>query len=464
MEEMKEAIAKDEPLVGRDEMNLAEFPITLLTDKSSKTVKTIVFESKHGKLTVTGSDDLGLPTAPDADVIVALIQLTKMRNNFTDPTVQFSRYELLKLLGWDDQGRHYRRIDESLRRWVGVTLRYDKSWWDNEIKCRVDANFHIIDSVVIYDQEVRHKLRSRQQSLPLSTFSWSKTFFKSCNDDNIKKIDLTAYFSLRSAVSKRLYRLLDKRFYVRGDWTFDLRELAFEHVGLSRNYTAAKIKEKLQPALEELESIGFLQEMPKAERYENTSRGEWRVRLAHLTAPVEAKIAAEPGSLVHELTARGVTPGAAREVLKNFSEDQVRRQIEQVDFVRAKKPKKIADLGAYLVVAIREDYAAPAGFESADDRSKREAAERERQHQDQERRHREAAAKALEREAEAKVRLFWEGLTAAEQEQFEVEALSNADEATRAGCMNGPAVMKKVFLRSVREEFIRKRLDLPSAG
>jgi hypothetical protein len=81
--------------VGRDEMNLAEFPIALLTDYPPEGVKMLVFEDRHGKLTVVGSEDRGLPTASDSDVIVGLIQLTKLRNNFTDPTVEFSRYELV---------------------------------------------------------------------------------------------------------------------------------------------------------------------------------------------------------------------------------------------------------------------------------------------------------------------------------------------------------------------------------
>src|SRR3954453_1825533 len=107
--------------VGRDEMNLAEFPITLLTDRVPDGVKTLEFEAGGGKLIVSGSDAHGLPTAIDADVIVGLIQLTKIRNNFTDPTVSFTRYELLKLLGWPDRGAYYKRLDESLHRWVGVT-------------------------------------------------------------------------------------------------------------------------------------------------------------------------------------------------------------------------------------------------------------------------------------------------------------------------------------------------------
>jgi len=422
-------------------------------------------EDNHGKLTVTGSDDYGLPTAPDGDVIVGLIQLTKQRNNFTDRKVMFSRYELLRLRGWDDQGRHYRRLDESLRRWVGVTLRYDKCWWDNEIKCHVDANFHILDSVMLYDQEVRRTLRSRQQQLPLSSFSWGDVFFKSCTDDNLKRLDLTTYLSLRSAVSKRLYRFLDKRFYVRGEWTFDLRELAFEHVGLSRNYTAAKIKEKLQPALEELEGVGFLRGIPRDDLYTNVGRGEWRVRLVQATALViEPKTIAEPGGLVQELVARGVTAAAAREVVKSFPEDRVRVQIERVDYLQAKKPKKIADQAAYLVAAIREDYAPPAGFVSGADRARKEAAEQEQQRQDQERRRQEARARAREQEVEAKVRQFWEGLTEVERARVEAEALENADPDVRAGCTGAPKVMRKIMVRTVCEAHIRRLLDLPEAG
>jgi hypothetical protein len=456
--------AKVERLVGRDEMNLAEFPITLLTDQSSKTVKTLIFEDDHGKLTVTASDDLGLPTAPDADVLIALISLTKQRNNFTDATVQFSRYELLKLLGWDDHSRSYRRLDDSLRRWVGVTLRYDKCWFDNAIKCRVDASFHIIERAVIYDQEVRRTLRERQQTLPLSSFTWGRDFFVSCQADNIKRLDLDAYFALRSAVSKRLYRFLDKRFYLRAEWVFDLRELAFEHVGLSRGYTPAKIKEKLKPALEELEGTGFLKPMMPAERYLSEKRGVWKIRLVHQATPVVPRIAAQPVSLEEDLIARGVTAATAREVMRDFPEERVRAQIERVDWIKEKKPGRVKDLGAYLVKAIRDDYAPPAGFESRADRSRRLAADQERLHQDQERRNREAAAKVLEREAEEKVRLFWSGLTAAEQAKVEAEALANADQATRAGCTEGPAVMRKVLLRALREDFIRNRLDLPSKG
>jgi Replication initiator protein A len=123
---------------GRDELNLAEFPITLLTDRAPDGCKTLVFQDEvfdqqsgqmvPRKLTVTGSDAYGLPTAHDDEVLVALLQLTKLANNFSEPRVGFSRYELLKLLGWRDCGENYGRIEESLNRWLGVSLYYEKAW------------------------------------------------------------------------------------------------------------------------------------------------------------------------------------------------------------------------------------------------------------------------------------------------------------------------------------------------
>ncbi|MBV8382370.1 MAG: replication initiator protein A, partial [Planctomycetaceae bacterium] len=163
---------------GRDEMNLAEYPITLLADRVPEGCKTMVFEDRHGKLTVSGSDAYGLPTAPDSDVIVGLIQLTKLRNDFTNPTVEFTRYELLKLLGWPDQTHFYRRLSESLHRWAGVTLRYNGCWWDNKRKRRVSASFHILDRLVLPDED---------DPKVVSSFTWGKYFFDSCRANNLKR-------------------------------------------------------------------------------------------------------------------------------------------------------------------------------------------------------------------------------------------------------------------------------------
>ena len=144
-------------------------------------------------------------------MIVALIYLTKLRNDFQDVKVNFSRYELIKLLNWPDKGSSYNRLDQALNRWGGVWLVYDKCWWNNKTKRYVSAKMHILESVVITEPG---KTCGGQSQLLLSTFTWNKTFIESCQADNLRQLDLDTYFSLNSAISKRLYRFLGKRFYL----------------------------------------------------------------------------------------------------------------------------------------------------------------------------------------------------------------------------------------------------------
>src|SRR6516165_10523418 len=78
--------------LGRDEMNLAEFPITLLTDRVPKdqteaVYQDEIFDERSGrtlsrKLTITAGNH-GLTTPVDDAIVLALIQLTKLKNNFT---------------------------------------------------------------------------------------------------------------------------------------------------------------------------------------------------------------------------------------------------------------------------------------------------------------------------------------------------------------------------------------------
>jgi len=254
---------------GRDNLNLAELPIALITDKAPRGVHTLIFKAEQGQVSVLASGDLGIPTAIDSDVLVGLITIAKRTNDFADPVVNFTRYELLDLLGWKKDGRNYRRVDDSLRRWVGTTLRYENSWYDNANKRKIDASFHILESVTIHDAE------TKQPGLPFSTFTWGRAFFDSCRSNYLKKLDIDTYVSLHGAIPRRIFRLMDKRFYVRDTWTFPLREFAFENVGISRNYTDSKIREVLKPALTELTNIGFL----KSATYASPKRGTWTIRL-----------------------------------------------------------------------------------------------------------------------------------------------------------------------------------------
>ena len=412
---------------GKDELNLAEFPIALLTDRVPDAQKTIefkdrVYDERKGelvtrKLTITASDKYGLPTAKDDEVILCLIQLTKEVNGFTERTVKFSRSDLIRLLGWPDRGQSYRRIVLSLSRWLGVSLLYENAWWDKDQQSWTTRGFHILDNFEVNDS----RSLGGQMEFILSRFTWNEVVFRSFTAGYLKSLNLNLYLALKLPTAKRMYRFLDKRFYHRPSWTFDLREFAHEHVGLSRAYAdSGKIKEKLQPAIEELEAIGFLEPMGRDERYRKVSRGEWKITLAQKgkTATAEKGPMPEPLEIEKALTERGVTAKTATKLLAAHPEEHIRAKIEVFDWLVAKRDRRVQKSPAgYLVESIRDGYEPPKGFESAADREKRlQAQEGANRRAAEAKKRAEDEQKSREEQEQARIKDYLDSLTAEERE------------------------------------------------
>ena len=250
---------------SRDEMNLAEFPLAVLSTRVDPKVKTLEFTDSHRlpngemaerKWVITGADKFGLPTSTDDDVVLGLMRLS-MDKGFREQKIYFTRYELLKTLRWSTEGRSYQRLIKSLDRLSGVRIRSSNSFYDNQTKSYQTCNFGIIDAYEINDE--RGGRNSMQGEAPKSFFIWSEVLFDSFRAGFIKKLDLDFYFNLRSAVSRRLFRYLDKHFYYRSAIEMPLMTLAFEKLGLSRRYRyISSIKQQLEPAILELQEKGFL--------------------------------------------------------------------------------------------------------------------------------------------------------------------------------------------------------------
>ena len=248
-------------ITSRDEMNLAEFPLAVLSTRVDTRIKTLEFtdytkgpnnEMVERRWIITGADKFGLPTSTDDDVVLGLIRLS-MEQGFREPKVHFTRYELLKALRWSTEGRSYHRLIKSLDRLSGVRVRSSNSFYDNSTKSYQTSNFGIIDAYEINDE------RASLSNETSSFFIWSEMLFNSFKSGYIKKLDLDLYFSLKSAVARRLYRYLDKHFYFKGVIDAHLLTLAFEKIGLSRSYKyVSSIKQQILPALEELVAMGFL--------------------------------------------------------------------------------------------------------------------------------------------------------------------------------------------------------------
>src|SRR5262249_47716703 len=149
-------------------------------------------------------------------------------------------------------------------------------WWNRDHRCWADEKFHILDNVTVLDRD-QARQRQGQSALPFSSFVWNEVVFRNFRAGNLKGLDFEFFKRLNSSVAKRLYRFLDKRFFHRAHHEFDLKELAWEHIGLARSYDVANLKRKLLPGIQELEEQGFIMVMPSTERFKKIRSGNWRI-------------------------------------------------------------------------------------------------------------------------------------------------------------------------------------------
>ncbi len=435
-------------------MNLAEFPIALLTDRVPKDQREAIYQDEiHDersgltltrKLTITAGNH-GLTTALDDEVILSLIQLTKKKNDFTQRRVEFSRYELVQLLGWSMGGVSYERIATALDRWTSVYLKYENAWRDNRTKSWMSAGFHIIERFELNDNQGT----TDQLGLIPSFIVWNEVIFESFQAGYLKPLDYDLCMGLSNSTAKRMYRFLDKRFHHKPDWTFDLKELAHEHIGPGRNYDGpAHLKRKLLPAIAELEAIGFLGPLPDAERFPKDGR-TWKIRLIRAgqsrevaRGEREIALARREGSKAKEresppeineieqaLIARGVTPVVAAGLAGSHPDEQIQERIEIFDWLLEKKDRRVSkNPGGYLAESIRKGYVPPKGFESKTAREQKQADELERKRQAEEAKQRtEAAEKAREQAEQLRVSAYLDALTPEEREALQAEALAQAN-------------------------------------
>jgi hypothetical protein len=457
--------------LGRDEMNLAEFPITLLTDRVPKDQREVVyqdeiFDDKTGltltrKLTIQAGN-CGLTTAIDDEVILALIQLTKRKNNFTQRKVEFTRLELIQILGWINAGNNYERIKTSLDRWTSVYLRYENAWRDNRTKTWTTKGFHIIEMFEINDS----RTSIDQLDLLSSYIIWNEVIFESFQAGYLKPLDYDLCMGLSNSTAKRMYRFLDKRFHHKQDWLFDLKELAHEHIGLGRNYDGpAHLKRKLLPALAELETIGFIAPLPEAERFVKDGK-DWKIRLIQKSAVAVALPKATPAPpiippLVAELIKRGVSDKTAADLVSKHLADAIQAKLDAFDWLVESKDKRIGKSPeGYLVKSICDDYKAPKGFVSAAQRHQQQEARQAREQAEAAERRRQREEEAHEKAERNAIDAYWNALTPEQQAELQTAADAQADPASLAQ-EYGP--LKRMGRQIRRMAYIRQILQQETA-
>ncbi|HRA90378.1 MAG TPA: replication initiator protein A, partial [Planctomycetaceae bacterium] len=434
-----------------DELNLAEFPLAAISDRFLDGTKTVVledtvFDREQNKylprqLTLSGSDRYGLPTSKDDDVLLACIQLSRI-NDFNSREVSFSRYEILRLLGWADETRNYDRVATSLRRWKGLSIFSDRAFYDHEQKSWVNRDFGVFDNLVIYRREV-----IQGRAAPgCSRFVWNEVLFRSFQSGYLKQLDWNLYCKLTSPVAKRLYRFLDKRFYHSNRVEIDLMELGLRKVRLSGNYNTAQLKRTLQKGTEELERLWELKQRSPEDRFRKNGLGKWiaiferKARRSRTT--VESIISnvatiapstpvlnagANPQELERQLIKRGIGPASAEELSLSQPATRIREMLELYDWYNSRGQPRGP---GFLVQSLKkpDTIAFPPGFESSVQRQQRQQAkEVQKQAQQRATSKRERQALRKQNSRQRAFTAFWEAMAPSEQDIFETEALEAAD-------------------------------------
>jgi hypothetical protein len=255
-------------------MNLVEFPFATLSRTPSLGSLTCVRwiggadgQRRRQRWVVQGGSASGLPTEFDERVYVALLALTQAQG-YTDRRVPLSVYRILKLMGEDTDSKHYRSVERSLERLLRASIVAEGAFWDAERQSLVQRvnGFHLIERYWLAYQEGDQTV-VEAEGCP-GYVVWGEEIWRSLQSGYLKQLDLRTFFGLATPVARRLYRFLDKKLHKARRLEIDIFQLS-QQLGMAYYRYPAKVREKLQPGIDELIAIGFLAsgEMIKVGRY-----------------------------------------------------------------------------------------------------------------------------------------------------------------------------------------------------
>ena len=357
--------------VGKDEMNLAEFPFATLGRRDSRkelrcqgSVIGPDGQRHHFEWIAEAGATQGLPTEFGERVFIALIAVTA-KQDFQSRKVEFSVYQVLQILGLTFGRNNYLLVKRALRQLKGLTIYSERAFLEHASKERlvISEGFNLIDTYRLRYRETSTHARE-DQSAP-AYIIWGELIWQSFQTGYIKHLDLDFFYSLESAVSRRLYRFLDKQMKhdkekYPGKLEIDIFELS-SRLGMARYPKPSLVKQKLQPGFDELIARGFLANVEVYKRKAKNGKQYTRVRFTKpdgIQPPVD-----EQRPEVVALIKRGLTQTKAQNLIKNLPSDFEHR-LEYFDWkVASDQPPN--DPPGWLVWLLEtEEYRTPSTFKT----------------------------------------------------------------------------------------------------
>ena len=269
--------------IGKDELNLADWRISVPTHKQPRRsdgdkLSVVEYEipvanGTTQKVTLMAPSHIGLPTPGDEDLLIALLYLAK-KHDFQSDIVRFGTTQLCSVMRKTPNQATRDRIEAGLTRLKALTIKYELAWYD-KVKAQVEPV--LITGILAEAKFVRRKERRPVGEPHDSYVQWTKSFYQTITAGNVTDIDLDLYFSFSRPGTKQLYRHLNKRFYGRRQhqrYERDLIHLACGHLGMKKS---KYLKRNLDQCIRELEESGYIVAEDAAHRYRKVRPGVWRV-------------------------------------------------------------------------------------------------------------------------------------------------------------------------------------------
>jgi hypothetical protein len=345
--------------VALDEFNLATFPISVLDKKAQSSREPLVFQDTivwNGERVdrvwkVFPHHEKGFPGPIDDDVLMALLELTREQGGAKK--VFFSRYDLLKRLGWPINATYYSRLETSFKKLAAVRVEAINAFGDRQRKRFVNMGLTFIQ-----EWKLNSETRGGEKS---SYVLWSDRIADSIHQELTRYLDATYYFEeLSSAIERRLFRYLDNYFEGKSpSMSLNVRDLAHEHLGVSRHYKyISQIMQRLEPALNTLVETGYLESwlLSGDQLYLNKkpdfgSRVQLALPFLSACEPVSDAASDDIAVLERLLVERGVVAAVAARLCAEDTREQrgrIERAIRYLDGEVA-AGKRFANPGGFLV-------------------------------------------------------------------------------------------------------------------
>jgi hypothetical protein len=298
---MNNELVRKEDRPHRDEMNLIEFPIGVVSERvpidpsTGQEVRELVMQRTitdggqmhEQKWVVRGHPDYGgLPRGFDLDVYNAIMTLWS-RSDFQHRIISLgSIYQLLQMAGKSDQGGNYRRFHKAMDRLYGVMYEAHYAIYHPSMQQRLPRfRFKLLssDTLKSFDETDR----------PRGLVRISEEFYMLVRQGYLKITDMDRYWRLPSTHARRIFQYLDKhRAHALRDQrgTFEINGyLLAKKLGTLdqtlQSYRPAKLRDIMAPSLDALKLDGYLLDY----RWRKEGKGRSAVRLHVVFAPDEAQ-------------------------------------------------------------------------------------------------------------------------------------------------------------------------------